>query len=167
ITFYSTINGERVGSFAGHGAPIRGLAFHPDGRWLLSLDEAGVVKRWPVAARTTGSQFNDGYQIWAGKFAADDSSMYFGGADHGLQILDARSTGRVFANASPLAVVRQIKPSLGGTMIAASGRTSQDGEDWMLAVYDVKGNTRFVCESAGGDFAFSTDGQFLAEVDPA
>jgi WD40 repeat protein len=49
IRIYDAMNGREVSHLAGHGAPITGLSFSPDGRYLLSTSTDRTARIWEPA----------------------------------------------------------------------------------------------------------------------
>ena len=51
---WSADDGKKVAELAGHGEHVFAVAFHPDGKSLVSGDLKGVVKHWDVATGKCG-----------------------------------------------------------------------------------------------------------------
>ena len=50
--------GKKLQEFAGHGEDVLALAFHPDGKSLVSGDVKGVIKQWDLASGKATRQFD-------------------------------------------------------------------------------------------------------------
>ena len=51
ITLWSVIEQQEIATITGHTNIVRCVAFAPDGRWLASGTEDGIVKLWSVVSR--------------------------------------------------------------------------------------------------------------------
>jgi WD40 repeat protein len=58
IRLWSTVDGKQLKEFTGLGEDIYSLAFHPDGKSLVSGDLKGIVQQWDLAEGKVVRQFD-------------------------------------------------------------------------------------------------------------
>ena len=98
--------GSEARSIRGHSAPILRIAYSPDGKWLASSDDDGVVKIWEAA---TGKELRalEKQPDWAQglDWSPDGTRLAIGRYDGTVGIYDTATGRRV--SSLPLAQHRQ------------------------------------------------------------
>src|SRR5262249_33173167 len=82
--------GKEIRAFYGHEGFVRGLAFSPDGRRLLSASEDFSLKLWEVASGRSLADFH-GHQFFAScvAFSPDGRYLASGGLDGAVKLWSA------------------------------------------------------------------------------
>src|SRR5262249_27023313 len=83
--------GHEIRAFLGHEGFVRGLAFSPDSRWLLSASEDYSLKLWEVASGRSLADFH-GHQSFTScvAFSPDGRLVASGGQDQAVKLWSAR-----------------------------------------------------------------------------
>ena len=150
--------------FEGHGWPVRGVSFSPDGRTLASGSGDSLIRLWDVR---TGRELQTlrGHRNWINNvsFSPDGQTLASASNDHTIRLWDVR-TGRElqkFTNHTHYLIGVSFSPD--GRTLASSG-----GGDLTVRLWDIvtgqhqvlTGHTDWVYS-----VSFSPDGRTLASSD--
>ena len=93
LRLWDRATGNEIRAFYGHEGFVRGLAFSPDGRWLLSASEDKSLKLWEVASGRPLADFH-GHQSFTScvAFSPDGRLAASGGQDHAVKLWLATSS---------------------------------------------------------------------------
>ena len=165
ITFFDSTNGENLGSFGGHEARLVGVTFHSGGKWMLSMDTRGMVKRWHLGARQALAMHRTQTTINCAQFSADNSLIYFGPTEHGLSVFDASTMQVREEELGPIGVIADLRISADGSRIFAFGDPLQHLGHRLATLYDRNGRSLASWRCDKGIAGFSADSGSVASLD--
>lgn len=145
-----------------HEVPVRTLAFHPDGRTLVSGDIRGVVQLWDLARRQGRSLLQGfGQGISSVAFSPDGDTLAVANVDGGIKLWDM-AAGKEKLEPRARGAIHSLAVSPDGTTLA-TGTIDRQVQLWDLATGKVRttftGHTQVV-----STLAFSPDSKTLASA---
>jgi WD40 repeat protein len=143
-----------------HGAPIRSIAFSPDGAWIASAGENAMIKLWPTAGGAARELKGHVSWVAAIAFAPDGARLASIGVDRTVRIWDvAAGTGRTLGSHDEAGTAIAFSPD-GGTVASASVDGTARLWDVATGFHRVlRGHTRWLW-----DVRFFPDGTRLATL---
>ncbi len=87
VRVWSLRDGSLQREFAA-GAPLRKLAFDPQGSWLIGDDLSNTLRLWSVAGSDLAVMERTGSSAWLSTFAGDSGRLLVGSPDRSYQIFD-------------------------------------------------------------------------------
>ncbi|MBS0198255.1 MAG: protein kinase [Planctomycetes bacterium] len=167
LAFFDATNGERLGSLTGHDNRVIGLSFHPQGRYLLTMDVAGVVKRWHLGARQAVSTYVGTMDMTDAVFSNDSAVVYLGTYDDGIRALDARTLEVLNPGTMPIVAVWRVAVSPDGAWVAATGSDAKWGIPGksIAVLCDRTGRVRQQWASSVGLTVFTADSRLVGTFD--
>ena len=89
LRFWSVATGKEVAKFKGHLKAILGVAFHPDGRHVVTSDSGGSIFLWDIPSRQVIAQFKGHHgKVWAVAFRPDGKELATAGEDKRIRVWD-------------------------------------------------------------------------------
>ncbi len=103
IRLWSTVDGKKLQEFAGPGEDNYSLAFHPDGKSLVSGDLKGIVQQWDLAVGQQVRQFDASilYLLSQIQDVGGVRVLAFDTAGETLAVAGAKPAGGGFVEALP------------------------------------------------------------------
>lgn len=171
LTIWETGNWTVVKSLRGHGGPIYACAFSPDGQWIASASEDGMIGLWNVQdALQIGSQQAEGHvlTIFDCGFSQDGKEIATASMDGSIKLwdgIDGRellTLARLDSSGYPV-WLKCVAFSPDGEWVAAGGESI---DDYPIRIWRrATGVVQACLEGHSGPVnacAFSPDGQILA-----
>ncbi|MEV5573384.1 serine/threonine-protein kinase [Spirillospora sp. NPDC052269] len=134
VLMYDPVTGRRTGTLTGHKDSVRALAFHPDGRTLVSGGNEGIVRIWDYpAGRTTATIVVGGGVIHGLAFTPDGHRLVVGSTDRTVRLFDLATRAPAGTLTGPSSAIESVRVSPDGSLVAAgSGEGSSADTDVYL-----------------------------------
>jgi WD40 repeat protein len=147
-----------------HSAVVWSLAFHPEGRWLVSSHADGAILVWDTTERELVASFNEhARSVRAVAFSRDGRTVASGGEDRAVLVWDVRTGGR-------LALLASHETRVTGVAFLPDGGLVSSDQDGVIIVWDLeRERPRSVLQpppkgDASYSLAVSPDGTQLANT---
>ncbi|RMF85877.1 MAG: PKD domain-containing protein [Planctomycetota bacterium] len=122
---FNVLDAEEQFDFQGHFQPIRGAAFDPEGRRLLSTSDDGTAQIYDAGNGFLISSFDGSGQLDGAAWTPDGASIVYG-QSNGAVILRSASNGTIIRTmTSHTAAVRDVAVSPDGSRILSGGADGQ------------------------------------------
>lgn len=163
IQIWEAATGRLLTTLKGHLAPVRALAFSPDGRTLLSGSADSSIRLWDVNAgrelRTVGMSFG---AVRAVAFSPDGKTAATGGDDSTVHLLDAATGKEMRAVRGAFGIVFSVVFSPDGRFVATGNSDSK-----VHVIEVATGLQRLALSGHTGsvqEVTFSPDGRWIASA---
>ncbi len=161
--------GKPLHTFKGHSRAVEGVAFSPDGRFLVSCDQQGVVNVWDAAQgpELLTLRDQDARTVQSAAFSPDGRHVAMA-TDAGLKVWDIQKKAVhaivVSAKGDNDRPIGQVAWSADGERLAWA-ENDAEGEHSKIQVWDAAHNrpaSSFACGGPSTVLLFSPDGLHLA-----
>jgi WD40 repeat protein len=160
VRLWDLTDGASIGRFPGHEAPVRALAFAPDGATAASASVDGVLRLWDVASEELRIEINhEMTTVGALAFSPGSTSLVVGGRGGRVRLFDASTGSPIIELTGETRDIVSVRFSPDGALIAAV--SSERTVVWAAATGAQVAS--FASEDgAAGALAFSPDSSLLA-----
>jgi WD40 repeat protein len=86
-------SGELLVTYSGHGQPVRGVAFHPEGKEVYSSGGDNKIHRWQIAEGKKTAEVRFGGEVY--KLVCSGGFLFGASADKTTRQFDAKSHSQV------------------------------------------------------------------------
>jgi len=158
--------------YRGHMAPIRHVAFSPDGTALASADELGVVRVWDLRTQrelSAPAKIPGAGSVYGLTFSPDGTRIASSHRGGTVRVWETRTGHQLFSRAVPMYEAQGLAFSADGTQLACAGSwlrgggTPTDGEVKILDAASGQELAAFAApELALKAVAFRSNGQVVA-----
>ena len=154
----------------GHEAPVRSVAYSPDGRWLAAADNRGAVKIWNAAQGTEALRLEGhGGSVMCVAFSPDGRQLATGSLDEMIRVWDTGQWNTQSPKAAKPRFALRHKGTVHSVAFAPDGRRLAAGcEDRSVRIWDVTTQTEMLTLFGHADevssVAFAPDGWRLASA---
>ena len=124
IDVVNALDGSTVQTLEGHSDAVQAFAFRPDGRMMVTGDEAGDVNLWWTRSWRLDDAPFDGHDDWVRSvdFSSDGRFVATGGADGDVRLWGIPSTNLLYTYDYGGAAVRSLAFSNDSGLLAVGGR---------------------------------------------
>jgi WD40 repeat protein/beta-lactamase regulating signal transducer with metallopeptidase domain len=172
VIFWNPKTGERIRTIEAHTMPAYGLAFSPDGKYIVSTagnhkvkDAPGEVKMWKVADGAFVCEFGKHRtHVWNAAFSPDGKVLALAGGGGSINIFDVEKRTEIKAIPQPVGI-RAIAFSPDGKYLATGPSVAQDT---VVRLWDTKTWTEYAALEGHSNLVFnirfSPDSKFVASA---
>ncbi|HLW67985.1 MAG TPA: M56 family metallopeptidase [Gemmataceae bacterium] len=172
VIFWNPKTGEKIRTIDAHKLPAYGLAFSPDGKFIVSTagnykvkDAPGEVKMWNVATGEFVCEFGKHRtHVWNAAFSPDGKVLALAGGGGSINIFDVEKRTEIKAIAQPVGI-RSIAFSPDGKYLATGPSVAQDT---VVRLWDTKTWTEYAALEGHSNLVFnirfSPDSKFVASA---